>query len=220
MARRLVRWSFGLTAAAVVLFLLGFIVFVTSIHRAPPITLARADGIVVLTGGTERIRRGLQLLQRDRARRLLISGVNRRTSRDAIAERTPGFQTLFRCCVDVGYRAQNTIGNARETRDWARNHSFDHLIVVTSSYHMPRSLAELHSAMPGMKLTPYPVIPASVRAEAWYANPGTAKLLFWEYTKFVAALGRFCLKGIADIASPNADSEGAPVVQEHNKNIS
>ncbi|MEL7542906.1 MAG: YdcF family protein [Pseudomonadota bacterium] len=189
---RVIKWSLSVVALAVTLFFVGFLVFVYSIHREPPVTLARADGIVVLTGGKERILRGVELLARGRGERLLISGVNQRTTRTAIAGRNPGYDRLFSCCIDVGYRAQDTIGNATETRDWARRHRFDTLIVVTSSYHMPRSLAELRRVMPDVRLRPYPVIPRNVRAESWYANPGTAKLLFWEYTKFVAAFGRFC----------------------------
>ena len=54
----------------------------------------------------------------------------------------------FNCCVDLGYAALDTIGNADETRRWAEALHYDSLIVVTASYHMPRSLAELARAMP------------------------------------------------------------------------
>ena len=55
---------------------------------------------------------------------------------------------LFNCCVDLGYEALDTVGNADETRTWARSNGYTRLIVVTSRYHMPRSLAELALAMP------------------------------------------------------------------------
>jgi len=188
---RVLKWAARLIGLATLLFAGGFLVFVYSIHRETPASSTSADGIVVLTGGTERIEKGIKLLARQRASRLLISGVNPRTTRTALARRIPGRLHLFRCCIDIGYKAQDTIGNAAETREWAIDNNFKSLIVVTSSYHMPRSLAELHRVLPGITLHPYPVVPASVRAEAWYTNPGTAKLLLWEYVKFLPAATRY-----------------------------
>ena len=50
---------------------------------------------------------------------------------------------LADCCLDIGYLAQDTIGNAEETRAWAQAWGFRRIVVVTSNYHMPRSLLEL-----------------------------------------------------------------------------
>ncbi|MGI9406747.1 MAG: YdcF family protein [Hyphomicrobiaceae bacterium] len=188
---KLLKWTAGLTGLAAVLFAGGFLAFVYSIDHEPPGSSISADGIVVLTGGTERISEGLKLLADHRGGRLLISGVNRRTTRNALVKRTPARAHLFNCCVDIGYEARDTVGNATETRQWATDNKFTSLIVVTSSYHMPRSLAELHQVLPKATLYPYPVISRSVHAEAWYANPGTAKLLLWEYMKFLPAATRY-----------------------------
>ena len=66
-----------------------------------------------------------------------------------LAKMLPVSRDLFDCCVDLGYQALDTAGNARETRDWAREHNITRsLIVVTSNYHMPRALAELSAALP------------------------------------------------------------------------
>lgn len=209
---KLLKWTVTLGCVAGLLVAAGFLVFVYSIHREPPRTAARADGIVVLTGGTARIAAGIRLLARKRADRLLISGVNVRTTAAELARRTPGHNGLFECCIDVGYKALDTIGNAAETREWVEKHQFASLIVVTSSYHMPRSLAELHRALPGVELHPYAVVPASVRADDWYTNPGTAKLLFWEYAKFVPAATRYCIErllgGAVDKPVSQANSAG------------
>ena len=64
---------------------------------------------------------------------------------------------MFECCVDIGYEAQDTPGNADETMHWAADQGFSKLIIVTSSYHMPRSLTELGRVMPDVRLVPYPV---------------------------------------------------------------
>ena len=87
--------------------------------------------------------------------------------------------SLFDCCVDLDYRAQNTVGNARETSRWVRHNDYETLIVVTSDYHMPRSLVEFHSRMPDLDLVPHPV-----------ADEARPSRLAVEYTKYLAALLR------------------------------
>ena len=76
----------------------------------------------------------------------------------------PQLQTLigaakpvFDCCIDLGFTAENTLGNARETAEWARAKGYHRLILVTADYHMPRARLELKAAMPEADIAPYPV---------------------------------------------------------------
>src|SRR5205085_1576094 len=164
----------------------GFFVFIGSLDRFERSPESRADGIVALTGGSQRIGDAIDLLAKGYGRRLLITGVNERTSRDEIARLNPGQRRLFDCCVDLDYRARNTIGNALETRRWMENQHFRSLIVVTSNYHMPRTLLELESALPGARKVPFAVVNDTVHPDAWWKSPATAKLLASEYVKFLA----------------------------------
>ncbi|MFT5509896.1 MAG: uncharacterized SAM-binding protein YcdF (DUF218 family), partial [Hyphomicrobiaceae bacterium] len=123
--------------------MLGFLMFANATTRPVTVAAPRASAIVALTGGAQRIRAAGRLLQNRQAGRLLISGVNRVVSRAKLRRMLAIDSELFDCCVDIDYAAQNTRGNAVETRKWATKHEFDSLIVVTSSYHMPRSLTEL-----------------------------------------------------------------------------
>jgi uncharacterized SAM-binding protein YcdF (DUF218 family) len=93
----------------------------------------------------------------------------------------------FACCIDMGYAAEDTSGNAMEARGWAARNGYASLIIVTSNYHMPRSLLEFERAMPGMRLVPHAVAHQNVRAEAWWAYPRTALTLGKEYVKFIRA---------------------------------
>ena len=68
-----------------------------------------------------------------------------------------GAPETYACCVDIGYRAETTIGNAEEAAVWAYERNYTQLIIVTSDYHMPRSLILLQRAMPDIELQPYPV---------------------------------------------------------------
>lgn len=176
-------------AAAAAAFLLGFLAFCSLITDEPG-EIGRADGIVALTGGEARIPEAVKLLARGNGRRLLISGVNPTTTRAELVSLMPDTRRLFNCCIDMDKVARDTIGNANETRTWMDKRRFRSLIVVTSTYHMPRSLAELRRALPDVELIPYPVKPKSVDVRAWWASTSTLQLLVSEYVKFMPAVAR------------------------------
>jgi uncharacterized SAM-binding protein YcdF (DUF218 family) len=202
------RWRLAATAAGVVtgLGLLWFIVFAAAATRDRPTSPPRADGIVVLTGGGQRIEEGARLLAQGHGRRLLISGVNRRSSRDDVFRLTGLDANRFSCCVDLGYAALDTVGNAEETLDWATRHGFSSLVVVTASYHMPRSLLELARFLPGIELYPYPVLPKGWHAAPWYLSPGVTRVLVGEFLKYVPAVTRSTLAK----ASSRSPAKSAP----------
>jgi uncharacterized SAM-binding protein YcdF (DUF218 family) len=191
---RLVRFLRGLWRAAwlsvfvgVVAFGGGFLWFVGSVPTEE-VTLDRnADGIVVLTGGASRIADAIELLAAGRGKRLLISGVHPATSSGELARLSPDYRRWLTCCVDLGHAATNTSGNAIETRRWVTERGFRSLIVVTSNYHMPRTMAELARRMPDVALVPFPVVTDKMRTEDWWSSPPTARLLFSEYLKYIVA---------------------------------
>lgn len=172
-------------AATVSLLVLGFVLFASVVTRLPAQNNPHADGIVVLTGEGRRIAEGARLLDEGRAQRMLISGVFRRTGKKALIEISGLPEDKFDCCVDVGYAALDTAGNANETRAWAASHGYDSLIVVTASYHMPRSLAELSLALPTTQLIPHPVVPNNFPPSRWWLNASVIRTLISEYFKFL-----------------------------------
>jgi uncharacterized SAM-binding protein YcdF (DUF218 family) len=177
-------------AAATALFV-GFVAFSAELPQAGARAPPKAEGIVALTGDAARVRGALELLAAGRAARLLISGVNSTTTASELAASAHGFHALFKCCVDLGYQAVNTVGNATEARRWAEREGFRRsLIIVTSTYHMPRALAEMAAAMPGMDLIPYPVEPPRLNAKSWWKDPSVLRLLGREYVKYLFAVAR------------------------------
>lgn len=150
----------------------------------------RTDAIVVLTGGAERIRTGLDLLAAGAGERLLITGVNRDVSVDAILRYAPGTPESLKPDIDLGYEADNTSGNAAEAAAWVRANGYRSLRLVTSNYHLPRSLLEFRRMLPGVEIVANPVIPASVANGKWWRHPSTFALVAGEYTKYLVAVLR------------------------------
>lgn len=183
------RLIFDLVMLAVVMLVIGFFIFTGSIERSQ-LEPRTADGIAVLTGGAARIDEAMKLLTQQKAKRLLITGVNRTTSTEELKQLASQGDQLFSCCVDIDKEARNTIDNATETSEWVALHHYGSIIVVTSNYHMPRALAELARAMPGVVLIPYSVVDNNVHLNRWWTYPGTTKLLLSEYLKYLPALGR------------------------------
>ena len=169
----------------------GLMAFTARVDRyAPAPEPPRAEGIVALTGASDtRLAAAMRLLEAKKGERLLISGVNRGATRADIREIVRGYGVLFDCCVDLGFEAETTLGNAKETAVWARGHRFDSLVVVTSDYHMARSLVELRAALPGVRLHPYPV-ETDIDAQRWWANGQSARRITVEYCKYLVVLFR------------------------------
>src|SRR5262245_36602382 len=175
-ARRLVR---GVSLAIVVAILavpMGFLWFAGRVPTHEVALTRDADGIVVLTGGASRITDAFELLAAGRGKRLLISGVHHTTTSREMTRLIPEYGRLIACCVDLDYSAVNTVGNAVEAKRWVKDRGFRSLIVVTSSYHMPRTMAELARRMPDIELVPFPVVTERMRAEPWWSSVPTARL--------------------------------------------
>jgi uncharacterized SAM-binding protein YcdF (DUF218 family) len=207
-----VRLIFDGMLFLMVLFFIGFAVFATGVEREPRETVPSADGITVLTGGADRIDQAMKLLAQGKAKRVLITGVYRATTKEELKQLASQGDQYFACCVDIDKEARNTIDNATETSEWVAQQHFHSVIVVTSNYHMPRALAELGRAMPDVVLIAYPVIDKNVHLDRWWTYPGTTKLLMSEYLKYLPALGRLGATRLANLLLAGEDkvAESAP----------
>ena len=190
----------GLAAILVMLaiWLSGLAAFVDRVARLTPTQVpAEADGIVALTGRSDlRLQAAADLLEAGKARRMLISGVNRKARRVDLQALTHAPQPLFDCCVDLGFMAEDTIGNARESADWAREMRYSSLILVTADYHMPRAFLELRASAPGVAIETYPVATPELDARRWSTTTTSARRMMAEYSKYLAILARQTLIGI------------------------
>ncbi|MBI3418708.1 MAG: YdcF family protein [Proteobacteria bacterium] len=179
--------------ALLLAWLLGLALFVHDVMGFPEgnlKTVPKTDGIVVLTGGAARVEAGLDLLMQDTAPRLLISGVDPRAELEKIVPAAHPARKKLACCIVLGTTAADTWGNAREAAAWAQRDAMHRLLIVTSNYHMRRSLIEFRRALPDTELIPFPLVPEQVRLSKWWDYPGTASLLIGEYNKLLLAYAR------------------------------
>jgi uncharacterized SAM-binding protein YcdF (DUF218 family) len=198
----LMRISAYLVLIAAALFAGGFGVFATHVSElTTPRNVSKADAIIVLTGGQARIDAALDLLKAGKGKRLLISGVNPAADRATLQAATGGDQKLFSCCVDIDHAALDTIGNAEESAKWVQSHEYGSVILVTNNYHMPRSLLEVGRLVGNAELKPYPVVNTRLNDGGWLTKPEALRVIFTEYTKYLAALAR----GVVPLRPPAED---------------
>lgn len=174
--------------------LLGFLWFLERAAAAPAEPVRRTDGIVVLTGGGERVRTGLALLVEDRAGRLLVSGAHPDVTLADLAASAGLPVAPLQGRVTLGRTARTTQGNAVETAAWARAENLRSIRLVTAGYHMPRAVLEMRRRLPdGVEVIAHPVQPLGLRDAGAGGRARTWTLLFGEYAKLIGAwlgLGR------------------------------
>src|ERR1700759_4088189 len=211
-ARGPLRLALAAAAAVLAVVVAGVAGFLFNLRSAELRPERKADGIVVLTGGSSRVSDAMELLAAGYGKRLLISGVHPTIAAADISRSVQEGQGLFHCCVDLDHSAVNTRSNALETRRWARERGFTSLVVVTSNYHMPRAIMELSHAMPDVALLPYAVVGDKWRDEPWWSSGATFRLVLSEYVKYIAASLRVRLEGFGvdpDMFEPSEQPTGS-----------
>ncbi len=174
-------FKFGIAAA--VLWLAGLAVFNYHIRHYPLDKSTKTDAIIVLTGGSNRIKEAVEMLNGGYSDVLFISGVEKGVTLNQIA-RTQHFSVRPDKKIIIGSASTNTLENARETTDWINQNNISSIRLVTSNYHLPRSLLEFRVKNSHLKIVANPVFSTNI-ADKWWQNTGTFSLTAAEYTKFL-----------------------------------
>ena len=161
--------SFCTLATVIWLWGFGFVLFDLLTSRTCSVPPHCVDGLVVFTGGKGRIDHAIHLLQQGYGRRLLISGIKsslrKMLSQKNLCDR-----------VDLGYEAQNTYGNVDETAQWVERYTMGQVMLITTTYHMPRCLRLLRKKMPSLTI---------FCAAVSDSSPGRTYRSFLEYQKYL-----------------------------------
>lgn len=187
----MIKYLFRFLAVLLALWCSGFVLYLSWILHLKPYE-GTAEGIVVVTGGEHRVETGLKLLAQDRARHILISGVNKQVKKaELLALHHQDKKLADR--IDLGFVALDTLGNADEAAAWAQQKNIHSLIVVTSHYHMPRTLMHLGVVLPDIALYAYPVKPDIFVSDDWYRSREAWRLLVSDYNKVLLTYPKILL---------------------------
>jgi len=162
-----------LFAFLLLIYVLGYALFVVVLPQ--PAGAERTDGIVVLTGGPGRIERGLELIRRRVAQRMLISGVERTVRQRELAAAHRVGEEIFECCIDLGQESVDTRSNADEVARWVQARRFRSIRLITTDWHMPRARYEIRRRVPNE---------VEILQDAVRSNP-SFRQLFVEYNKYL-----------------------------------
>jgi len=185
-----------LFSALLVLLLLCWIgafgMFLWRMESLPAASLNRTDAIVVLTGGSLRVEHGFALLGEGLADALFISGVGKQVTLEELLAEHGNLRARERIAagkaeVVLDYRANSTMTNAAEAAQFIRARGFHSVRLVTSNYHMPRSMLEFGAVLPEAELLPDTVYPEALRGRLWWQEPATRQLVLVEFHKYWAA---------------------------------
>ena len=172
----MIRWFFRILALALIAYGIGFGLFAMLLPG--PAGDERTDAIVVLTGGSGRLDRGFELIQRGLARRMLISGVAPTVRPQELVAAYRIDPRLLACCVTLGREAFDTRSNADEVAHWLQREHFRSIRLVTNDIHMRRARFEIEKKV-GADVT---IVSDAVATDA------DIRQIFIEYNKYL--LGR------------------------------
>ena len=154
----------------------------------------KSPNIVILTGGANRIKDGLKIIQdfknsKNINYKILVSGTGMGFTKSSLKKKLgPNFNSqLIQCCIDLDGVSKNTLTNASETFKWTSKNDIKEFILITSNYHMPRAILEFKNVMPNLKIYTYAISPKKHDIENWLSSFQTFSLVFTEYCKFVIA---------------------------------
>jgi uncharacterized SAM-binding protein YcdF (DUF218 family) len=171
-----IRWFFRLLALALLAYGIGYALFAMALPGAAGDE--HTDAIVVLTGGSGRLDRGFDLVQRGVSRRMLISGVAPTVRPQELIAAYHVDPRLFACCVTLGREAFDTRSNADEVARWLQRWHAHSIRLVTNDIHMRRARFEIEKRV-GADVA---IVPDAVPTDS------DMRQVFIEYNKYL--LGR------------------------------
>jgi uncharacterized SAM-binding protein YcdF (DUF218 family) len=154
--------------------------------------LPSVDLIAVLTGGQGRLKEAFRLLENGQGRALLISGTNAPLEDILEANGVVNFPEHLKEDVILDAASQRTFDNAKEIREAVRRLDARSLLVVTSNYHMQRSLEliqEEFSKRPRVDVVvyTYPVSSPNFDTDSWWKGLSGWRIFVSEYVKSLSS---------------------------------
>ena len=139
------------------------------------------QGIAILTGGKGRIAKGINLFKASPNSLLLISGVDKNISTNEVIPE----ELLKNKKVFLDRESETTLDNAEQIINWAYNNNLVNVSIITSDYHMPRSILILEKKTTNINFYADPVKTELQEIENLFNNFKLLVFLLEEYLKFL-----------------------------------
>ena len=199
MIKSIYKTFFSLVFISIIIyFFVGLFNYQEKILSLKEYSPKRASNIVILTGGSNRIRDGLKIIKNLESSaiintKLLISGTGKGFTISNVKKLLPKNKSLnifLKCCIELDNKSKNTHSNAIETLKWAKKNNIKTFILITSNYHMPRAALEFKAQMPNFEIITHPITPKKHDISNWMHSFETFSLIFIEYSKFLIAISK------------------------------
>ena len=188
------KWFFIILILILVYFLISLFNFKEKILSLQKHSVTLNSNIVILTGGSNRIKDGLKIINNvdifTKANlKILISGTGKGFTKKSLKEMlTLNINLkLLECCIELESISKDTYSNASETYKWVKMNNINKFILITSNYHMPRAILEFKNKMPNLEIFIYPITPKNHNITNWLNSSETFSLIFIEYSKLLIA---------------------------------
>ena len=142
-----------ISSLMILFFIYGFVMYLKKIYHDQISFNDQTDGIAVLTGGKGRINLGLELFNKNKNLRLIISGVDKKVSVKSIIPNDIKNKTR----ITIDKDSETTYENAKIINEWTSKYKLQNVTIITSYYHMPRSMMLIQLLTPTINFYAYPV---------------------------------------------------------------
>jgi len=174
----------GFTSLILLFVLIISVLFVDFVYKTFSFRVRdmNPDAVVVLAGGKGRIEEGIRLYREGKGSCLFLIGVDPLVKKSDLYKEIEGMRSSNQVYLENVSR--NTLENAIFTRGLVAEHNVRSILLITSRYHMKRSLLIFRNMLPkDIAIYPHPVASKN-SVDAWWSHGGSLRLLFSEFYKY------------------------------------
>lgn len=176
--------ALALFAALLLVPIGGFFLFLAEVQASTSSKPEKADAIVALSGDPRRSVVAVDLLKKGFGSYLIIVGQDNQHEVDLLRRDNP---LLFACCVKVDHSSTNTAQDAHLVRKLISTPTPNSLLLVTSSFHIPRARNELANVLPGTRITGVGIPDEFYRPAAILSNSDVASAFVRQYLMYIGS---------------------------------
>jgi uncharacterized SAM-binding protein YcdF (DUF218 family) len=162
----------------------GFFLFLAEVQGSSGKKLEKADVIVALSGDPRRIEIAVDLLKKGFGSRLIIVGQDNQQEVELLHKSDP---SLFTCCVQVDHSSKNTAQDAQLVSKLIGRRTINTILLVTSSFHLPRAKNELEHVLPNARIIGYGILDEFYQPARVFTNSDVASAFVRQYLMYIGS---------------------------------